>query len=151
MKAIPAIACLSLLFAASSAFAADKVCKVDIAGNDQMQFDKKEISVAADCTQVEVTLNHPGKQPATVMGHNWVLTRTADVAAVATDGMGAGLPNDYIKKGDTRVIAHTKVIAGGQTATVSFATSLLKQGESYTFFCSFPGHYAVMKGAFKIG
>ena len=151
MKAIPAFACLSLLFAASSAFAADKVCKVDIAGNDQMQFDKKEISVAADCTQVEVTLNHPGKQPATVMGHNWVLTRTADVAAVATDGMGAGLPNDYIKKGDTRVIAHTKVIAGGQTATVSFATSLLKKGESYTFFCSFPGHYAVMKGAFKIG
>jgi len=151
MKAIPAFACLSMLFAASSAFAADKVCKVDIAGNDQMQFDKKEISVAADCTQVEVTLNHPGKQPATVMGHNWVLTRTADVSAVANDGMGAGLPNDYIKKGDTRVIAHTKVIAGGQTATVSFATSLLKQGESYTFFCSFPGHYAVMKGAFKIG
>ena len=151
MKVIRAIACLSMLFAASGVFAADKVCKVDIAGNDQMQFDKKEISVAADCTQVEVTLTHPGKQTAQVMGHNWVLTRTADVAGVANDGMGAGLPNDYIKKGDTRVIAHTKVIAGGQTATVSFATSLLKKGDAYTFFCSFPGHYAVMKGAFKFG
>ena len=151
MKAIRAIACLSLLFAASGAFAADKVCKVDIAGNDQMQYDKKEISVAADCTQVEVTLTHTGKQTAQVMGHNWVLARTADVAGVANDGMGAGLPNDYIKKGDTRVIAHTKVVAGGQTATVSFATSALKKGESYSFFCSFPGHYAVMKGAFKIG
>jgi azurin len=151
MKTIRTIACLSLLFAASGAFAADKVCKVDIAGNDQMQFDKKEIAVAADCTTVEITLKHSGKQTAQVMGHNWVLTRTADVAGVATDGMGAGLPNDYIKKGDARVIAHTKVIAGGQSATVSFATSLLKKGESYTFFCSFPGHYAIMKGAFKIG
>jgi azurin len=151
MKAIPAFACLTLLFAASSAFAADKVCKVDIAGNDQMQFDKKEIAVAADCTQVEVTLTHTGKQTAQVMGHNWVLARTADVSSVANDGMGAGLPNDYVKKGDTRVIAHTKVVAGGQTATVSFATSLLKKGEGYTFFCSFPGHYAVMKGAFKFG
>jgi azurin len=151
MKTIRTIACLSLLFAASGAFAADKVCKVDIAGNDQMQFDKKEIAVAADCTTVEVTLKHSGKQPAQVMGHNWVLARTADVAAVATDGMGAGLPNDYIKKGDTRVIAHTKVVAGGQSDTVSFATSLLKKGESYSFFCSFPGHYAIMKGAFKVG
>ncbi|HEV7610228.1 MAG TPA: azurin [Steroidobacteraceae bacterium] len=151
MKAIRAIACLSVLFAAPGAFAADKVCKVDIAGTDMMQYDKKEIVVAADCTQVELTLKHTGKQTASVMGHNWVLTRTADVAAVATDGMGAGLPNDYIKKDDARVLAHTKVVAGGQSASVTFATSLLKKGESYSFFCSFPGHYAVMKGAFKFG
>jgi azurin len=151
MKSIRAIACLSVLFAAPGAFAADKVCKVDIAGTDQMQYDKKEIVVAADCTQVEVTLKHTGKQPAAVMGHNWVLARTADVTAVATDGMNAGLPNDYLKQGDTRVLAHTKVVAGGQSASVTFATSVLKKGESYSFFCSFPGHYAIMKGAFKIG
>jgi azurin len=150
MKTTRAIACLSLLFAASGAFAADKVCKVEIAGTDQMQYDKKEIAVAADCTQVEVTLKHTGKQPAAVMGHNWVLARTADLTAVATDGMGAGLPNDYIKKGDARVIAHTKVVAGGQSASVTFPTSLLKKGESYSYFCTFPGHYAVMKGQFKI-
>jgi len=89
--------------------------------------------------------------PAQGMGHNWVLAKTADVAGVSSDGMGAGLPNDYIKKGDARVIAHTKVIGGGQTTSVKFATSALKAGESYTFFCSFPGHSAIMKGAFKFG
>ena len=67
------------LLAASGAFAADKVCKVDIAGTDQMQFDKKEIAVAADCTEVEVTLKHTGKLPAQAMGHNWVLAKTADL------------------------------------------------------------------------
>jgi len=151
MKHTRTIAFLSLLFACSGAFAADKVCKVDIAGTDQMSYDKKEIAVAADCTQVEVTLKHTGKQTAQVMGHNWVLAKTADLASVANDGMGAGLASDYIKKGDARVLAHTKVVGGGQSATVTFATSLLKKGEAYSFFCTFPGHYAIMKGAFKFG
>jgi azurin len=151
MKAVRTIACLSLMLAASSAFAADKVCKVDISSTDQMTFDKKEISVAADCTSVEVTLKHVGKMPVQQMGHNWVLTKTADAQPVANDGLSAGLPNDHIKKGDTRVIAHTKLIGGGQTTSVTFPTSALKKGEAYTFFCSFPGHIALMKGAFKFG
>ena len=116
-----------------------------------MTFYKKEISVAADCTSVEVTLKHVGKMPVQQMGHNWVLTKTADAQPVANDGLSAGLPNDHIKKGDTRVIAHTKLIGGGQTTSVTFPTSALKKGEAYTFFCSFPGHIALMKGAFKFG
>ena len=151
MKTIRMIACMSLAFAASSAFAADKVCKVEISGTDQMQYDKKEISVAADCTDVEVTLKHAGKLPAQAMGHNWVLAKTSDLSGVAGDGMGAGLPNDYIKQGDARVLAHTKVVGGGQSATVKFSTSLLKKGEAYSFFCTFPGHSSMMKGAFKFG
>ena len=151
MKTIRMIACLSLAFAASSAFAADKVCKVEISGTDQMQYDKKEISVAADCTDVEVTLKHAGKLPAQAMGHNWVLAKTSDLSGVAGDGMGAGLPSDYIKQGDARVLAHTKVVGGGQSATVKFSTSVLKKGEAYSFFCTFPGHSSMMKGAFKFG
>ena len=85
------------------------------------------------------------------MGHNWVLAKASDMAGVTGDGMGAGLPSDYLKKGDTRVIAHTKVVGGGQSDTVKFSTSLLKKGEAYSFFCTFPGHSALMKGAFKFG
>jgi azurin len=145
------IACLSLVLAAPGAFAADKVCKVDIGSTDQMTFDKKELSVAADCTSVELTLKHTGKMPAAAMGHNWVLTKTAEAQAVANDGLSAGLANDHIKKGDTRVIAYTKIIGGGQTTSVTFPTSALKKGEAYTYFCSFPGHIALMKGTFKFG
>ena len=143
------IVALSLMLASSGAFAADKVCKFDVAGTDQMQFDKKEIVVAPDCTEVEIVLKHTGKLPAAAMGHNWVLTKTADVAAVATDGIGAGIANDHVKKGDARVIAHTKVIGGGQTTSVKFKTSLLTKGGAYTYFCSFPGHSAIMKGVLK--
>ena len=50
------------------------------------------------------------------------------------------------------MIAHTKVIGGGQTTSVKFPTSALKKGEAYTFFCSFPGHYVHHEGRmFKFG
>jgi azurin len=149
MKVIHSLAAVSLLVAASGAFGADKVCKVEIAGTDQMQFDKKEIVIAPDCTQVELTLKHSGKLATQVMGHNWVLTKTPDVAGVANDGMGAGLAKQYIKAGDTRVLAHTKVVGGGQSDTITFPTSKLTKGGAYTYFCSFPGHSAVMKGTLK--
>ena len=66
--------------------------------------------------------------------------------------MGAGFANDYVKTGDTRVIAHTKVVGGGADRPASsFPTSALKKGEAYSFFCTFPGHCALMKGTFKFG
>jgi azurin len=150
MKVIRKLALCSLLAVAGTAFGADKVCKLEITGTDQMQYDKKELSVAADCTQVELTLHHGGKLPAQAMGHNWVLAKTADMAGIASDGAAAGFANDHIKPGDARVIAHTKIVGGGQSTSVTFPTSALKKGEAYSFFCSFPGHSSIMKGPFKI-
>ena len=146
-----AIAAVSLAGGTHAAFAADKVCKLEIAGNDAMQYDKKELDVAADCTQVQLTLSHSGKLPAAAMGHNWVLVKTADVTTVANGGMSAGLANNYLTPGDAHVIASTKIIGGGQSDTVTFATSKLTKGGDYTFMCTFPGHYVIMKGALKFG
>jgi len=151
MKILRTLAALSLVLAAPGAFAADKVCKLEINSTDQMTFDKKELVVAGDCTSVELTLHHVGKMPAAAMGHNWVLTKTADAQPAANDGLSAGIANDHVKKGDPRVIAHTKIIGGGQTTSVTFPTSALQKGGAYTFFCSFPGHIALMKGTLKFG
>src|SRR5580700_3615573 len=111
------------LLLSSPAAAADDACKLEITGNDQMQYDKKELAVPATCKEVTLTIHHGGQLPAAAMGHNWVLVATPDLAAVANAGMGAGLPNDYIPAGDKRVLAHTKVVGGGQTASVTFQTS----------------------------
>jgi azurin len=43
------------------------------------------------------------------------------------------------------------VIGGGETTTVTFPTSKLKKGGDYTFFCSFPGHWSIMKGKLTFG
>jgi azurin len=146
-----AIAAVSLAGGTHAAFAADKVCKLEIAGNDAMQYDKKELDVAGDCTEVDVTLTHTGKLPAAAMGHNWVLVKTADVTAVANAGMSAGLASNYLTPNDPHVIASTKIVGGGQSATVSFPTSKLTKGGDYTFMCTFPGHYVIMKGTLKFG
>src|SRR6185436_7628016 len=49
-------------------------CSLSIEGNDQIQFNKKELRVSKSCKEVTVTLKHVGQLAANVMGHNWVLT-----------------------------------------------------------------------------
>lgn len=126
-------------------------CETTIESTDIMQFNINQITVDKSCKQYTVHLKHIGNLPKETMGHNWVLTKESDKPSVATDGASAGLNNDYVKPGDARVIAHTKVIAGGQTDSVTFDTSTLNANETYGFFCSFPGHWAIMKGTLKLG
>lgn len=130
---------------------AGKLCQLEIAGNDVMQYDRNEIRVAGDCAQVELTLTHTGKLPATAMGHNWVLTHDADAADVARDGLAASTNNGYVKPGDTRVIVHTVVVGGGQSTTIRFPVSLLRKGDGYTYECTFPGHNTLMHGKLMFG
>lgn len=134
---------------APQAFA--RTCKVEIASNDQMQFDRTEIRIAGDCSKVELTLRHTGGMPAEVMGHNWVLAKTSDYQQVAADGGRATAADSFLAKGDARVIAHTALIGGGGSDTITFATGKLEKGGDYTFFCSFPGHWAIMNGKFVFG
>ncbi len=121
-------------------------CDVTIEGNDAMQFNMKEFVVDKSCDEFTVNLVHVGKLPKAAMGHNVVITKTADKQAVANDATTAGPANDYIKPNDDRVIAHTKLLGGGEKDSVTFKTSALEAGGDYTFFCSFPGHWASMTG-----
>lgn len=125
-------------------------CVLTIAGNDQLQYDKSELSVPASCDKVTVTLEHTGKLPVDTMGHNWVLTNTDDFQSTAQAAMGAGKDNGYIPPNDGRIIAHTDLIGGGESTSVTFDISGLEAGGDYTFFCSFPGHFAAMNGKFII-
>ncbi|WP_341668268.1 azurin [Alcaligenes sp. SDU_A2] len=126
-------------------------CEVTIEGNDAMQFNQKQIVVDKTCKQFTIHLKHTGKIPKTAMGHNVVISKKADEKAVATDGMTAGLDNNYVKPNDSRVIAHTDVIGGGESTSVTFDVAKLQAGEDYAFFCSFPGHWAVMTGKLGLG
>lgn len=138
----------AISLASVPAFAAE--CAVEVHSTDQMTFETKSIDVSKSCKTFTVTLKHTGSMAKAVMGHNWVLSKTADAQAIATDGIAAGLDNDYIKAGDERVIAHTKIIGGGETATASFDVAKLEAGTPYEFFCSFPGHIGLMKGELKL-
>ena len=125
-------------------------CSFDVEVGDYLKFSAADMTVEKSCESITVNLRHTGQLPAKIMGHNWVLSQNAVVQAVATEGMSAGLAANYVPQGDTRVVAFSKVIGGGETTSVTFSTSALTVGEGYTFFCSFPGHSYSMRGAFNV-
>ncbi len=134
--------------AAGRAHAED--CQLTILANDMIQYNTRALHVDASCPNVELTLRHVGKQDAHVLGHDWVLARTADVSALANAGIGAGFSNGYLPAGDSRVIAATKIVGGGESTTITISMSRLSVGGDYTFFCSYPGHTPMMRGRFQV-
>lgn len=121
-------------------------CTIALSGDDAMKFDQTEVTVSASCKTITINLTHSGKLPATAMGHNVVIAATADIQAIGTAGMSAGVAAHYVPAGDKRVIAFTPIIGGGASTSATFPGSALTPGGDYAFFCSFPGHWAIMKG-----
>lgn len=145
MKLAQSLIALALLGAAGMAQAAGN-CSVALNGNDAMQFDLKEATVSAGCPTITIELTHTGKLPAAAMGHNVVVSTTTDMAGVTRDAVKAGVANNYVPKSDVRVIAATTLVGGGQKTKIAFPGKKLTAGGDYSFYCSFPGHYTMMKG-----
>ena len=134
-----------LTIASAQVMAAD--CKVTVDSTDQMSYNTKEIAIDKSCKQFTVELTHSGNLPKNVMGHNLVISKTADAQAIATVGMAKKIEGGYLDESDARIVAHTKLIGAGETSSVTFDVSKLEAGQDYQFFCTFPGHIAMMKGA----
>ncbi|MCU1717944.1 azurin [Pseudomonas sp. 5P_3.1_Bac2] len=143
--------CLAVsLLALSSTGLMAAECSVDVQSTDQMRFSTDNIVVDKSCKEFTVNLEHTGTMPASIMGHNLVISTAADQQGVINEGMSAGVANNYVKVDDARVIAHTKILGAGEKDSVKFDTSKLKAGENYTFYCTFPGHVALMKGTLTL-
>ena len=124
----------------------ENVVEITITGNDQMQYNLAEMRVKAGQT-VRITLEHVGKMDKNVMGHNWVLlTQGTEVGAFGQAAVEAKA-TDYVPEGSNQVIAHTKLIGGGESDTIEFVAPA---AGTYDYICSFPGHYALMKGKFIV-
>jgi azurin len=81
--------------------------------------------------------------------HNWVLVNGGDDVAAKVDeaAAGAGEAAGYIPS-DPSIISSVKLLNGGETGTASFTAPA---AGSYTFLCTFPGHYvAGMKGTLTV-
>lgn len=126
--------------------AASNEVKVKITGDDGMKFNVSEIKVKSG-QKVTIELEHTGKMAKGVMGHNFVLLKQGvNLSEFATEAMKFQ-DNEFIPKDTKDIIAHTKLIGGGETTTVTFDAP--EKGE-YQFLCSFTGHSAMMKGKFIV-
>ena len=121
---------------------ANGVANVVIKSNDGMRFDIRKIKVKAG-QKIRLTLKHTGKLGKKIMGHNVVfLRKNVKLSAFAVKAMEAK-DNDYIPQGSKDIIAHTKMIGGGETTSLEF---MAPDTGTYDYVCSFPGHYGLMKG-----
>lgn len=125
--------------------ATSEVKEIVIESNDMMKFNLSEIRVKAG-QKIKLTIMHVGKLPKASMGHNWVLLKDGtDMQAFAQEA-GQAKENDYIANEES-IIAHTGLVGGGESSSVEFEAP---SSGVYDFLCSFPGHYAIMKGSFIV-
>lgn len=142
------VSALALSFGAASAAS----CEVQLEGTDAMTYiyngktvtKTTEIVVPASCKEFTMKLKHTGKMPAKTMGHNIVVAKASDIAGIVKDGAKAK-DTDYLKPNDARVVAHSKMIGGGEETSVKFDVAKIKGGQ-FDFFCSYPAHQAKMRG-----
>ena len=125
-------------------------CDVNLEATAAMAFNVKEIAVPKTCKEITLNLKNSGSMAKAIMGHNVVISKTADIQAILADGSTAGLANNYVKQNDERVVGHTNVIGGGESTSVKIKLANVKATDAYSFYCSFPGHASVMKGVFKL-
>ena len=146
MKRLTIIGLLVLFF--NTSYAND--CNISISGSDMMQFDKNTLEISSSCSEVMLTLKHSGNLTKDMMGHNVVIVATENFEAViGTFNREAGIENGYLPD-SPEVLVKTAMVGGGETTQITFDLSKFKEDGDYTFFCSFPGHYAIMKGKFVI-
>lgn len=121
--------------------------EITISGNDQMQFDKKQIKVKAG-QKVKLTLKHIGTMKKETMGHNFVLLKKGTDAAAFSAKAATAQATNYIPADmKDAVIVSTKVIGGGESTSVEFTAPA---AGTYKYLCSFPGHFAMMQGDFIV-
>ena len=119
----------------------EREIEIVLNSDDLMRFDKNMLLVQSG-QKITLTLNHTGKMDKSIMGHNFVLLKKdVDVMAFAEKAVLAK-NNEYIPEGD-EVIVYTKLLGGGESDTITFDAP---EKGYYTFLCTFPGHWGLMKG-----
>ena len=109
---------------------------------EQLQFAPGNLTTAPG--DVKITF----KNGSSVQKHNFVLVKGGDDAAAKVDeaGVAAGEAKNYIPD-DPNIVAKTNLVNGGASESISANVP----AGTYTFLCTFPGHYAAgMKGTLTV-
>jgi azurin len=138
------------IFSSVFTYAEDDAREIVITGNDAMQFDLKKME-ASPGEKIKVTFKNIGSIPKIAMGHNWVLLKK-DTDALAFGqkvlASGGSATNALPKSLLGEVIAHTDVLGPGESESVTFQTP--SEPGDYEYVCTFPGHFAMMRGVLLV-
>ncbi len=115
---------------------------VELTGNDQLQFNKTLIRVKAG-EQVTLSLKNIGTMPKEAMAHNFILLKPGTDPEQFSLKAAVSQKTNYIPaEMESAILAHTKLVGPGESDSITFT---VPKGE-YEYICSFPGHWATMRG-----
>lgn len=130
---------------AASVASASEVVKLELSADDRMVFSKTSFEVV-EGQKVSLVFKNTSDKGEKAMKHNVVLLKPGTTIIQFAVKCNAAAATGYVptdKESREQMVGHTKLIAGGQTATLNFVAG--EPGE-YPFFCSSPGHFDKMFG-----
>ncbi len=111
--------------------------------NENMRFDKELFRVRSGKKISLIFRNTSAKSP-TSMTHNVVILKNGvDIADFADVAHNAKAEQYVPSSLDSLIIAHTRMVSGGDSDQVQF---IIPKPGVYDFICSFPGHWGTMQG-----
>ena len=122
---------------------------VTLTGDDKLHYSLTTIS-ATPGERLRIVLQNVGTMPKAVMGHNVVVLRLgADPVAFTQAGLQARETEFIPPAMKDQVLAATPLSGPGETVEATFTVPA--GAGSYTYLCSFPGHYAAgMRGTLVV-
>jgi azurin len=122
---------------------------IEISGSEAMKYDVSTIT-AKPGEKLHVVLKAVGSMPKIAMAHNFVLLKAGVSPMEVSNAAFNARATDFIPaEMKDKILAHTGLAGGGETADVTF-TAPAKPG-NYDYLCTFPGHFAAgMKGTLTV-
>ena len=116
---------------------------VSIDGTDTMMYSKNSFEIKSG-QKLKLTFKNIGKLPKVAMGHNIVILKNSvDLVKFCSEAVKFPT-NEYFPKGREKdVIGRTKLLGPGEEDTIYF---MAPEPGTYEYVCTFPGHFALMKG-----
>jgi azurin len=112
---------------------------------DELVYDKTSLT-AKPGEAIKLTFKN-GSAKAAGLQHNLVLVKPGTMDAVSAASIAAGAEKGWLAESPD-IIVHTKLLDSGKSETLSFKAPTTPG--DYPYFCSFPGHNAMMKGILHV-
>jgi azurin len=116
---------------------------IQLKANENMRFDKELFRVRAG-KKISLIFKNTGAKSAASMAHNVVILKSGIDIADFADIARSAKTEQYVPSSlDSLIIAHTRLVSGGDSDQVEF---IIPKPGIYDFICSFPGHWGTMQG-----
>jgi azurin len=116
---------------------------IQLKANENMRYDKELFRVRAG-KKISLIFKNTGAKSAASMTHNVVILKSGvDIADFADIAHNAKTEQYVPSSLDSLMIAHTRLVGGGDSDQVEF---IIPKPGIYDFICSFPGHWGTMQG-----